>query len=229
MVSAARKIRIVTECSGLEPLPYVFDRLGLAGKYEMEAACEIDPLCRRVIRLCHTGPARPKKMLKDISRRQPWELPDHDLYVAGFPCQPFSTTGARQGVRDAKGRGLIITPPRWPPNAHGHSFWRTSKAWSRNTGQLSRTFCNSCARWRGPRTKWDSKYSARQTLASHSIESAFTSWACSGLPGFLESHSRGPPRGGVNRCPQRWAGGATPTDARRASGNNNFSCAQRPN
>jgi len=108
MASAARKIRIVTECSGLEPLPYVFDRLGLAGKYEMEAACEIDPLCRRVIRLCHTGPARPKKMFKDISRRQPWELPDHDLYVAGFPCQPFSTMGARQGVRDAKGRGLII-------------------------------------------------------------------------------------------------------------------------
>ena len=60
MVSAARKIRIVTECSGLEPLPYVFERLGLAGRYEMAAACEIDPICRRVIRLCHTGSARPK-------------------------------------------------------------------------------------------------------------------------------------------------------------------------
>jgi len=49
MVSAARKIRIVTECSGLEPLPYVFERLGLAGRYEMAAACEIDPICRRVM------------------------------------------------------------------------------------------------------------------------------------------------------------------------------------
>ena len=64
MVSAARKTRIMAECSGLEPLPYVFDRLGLAGKYETAAACEIDPLCRRVIRLCHTGSARPKKMLR---------------------------------------------------------------------------------------------------------------------------------------------------------------------
>ena len=61
MVSAARKIRIVTECSGLEPLPYVFERIGLAGRYEMATACEIDPICRRVIRLCHTGTTRPNK------------------------------------------------------------------------------------------------------------------------------------------------------------------------
>ena len=61
MLSAARKIRIVTECSGLEPLPYVFDRLGLAGKCEMAAACEIGPVCGRAIRLCHPGSTRPKQ------------------------------------------------------------------------------------------------------------------------------------------------------------------------
>jgi len=108
MVSAARKIRIVTECSGLEPLPYVFDRLGLAGRYEMAAAGEIDPVCCRVIGLCHTGSARPQQIFEDICLRRPKDLPDHDLYVAGFPCQPFSTMGCRQGVRDARGRGLII-------------------------------------------------------------------------------------------------------------------------
>jgi len=103
-----RKIRVVTECSGLEPLPYVLDRLGLAGQYKMVAGCEVDPHCRRVIRLCHEGDARPRQLFKDITRRRPEQLPDHDLYVAGFPCQPFSTMGSRQGVDDPSGRGLII-------------------------------------------------------------------------------------------------------------------------
>ena len=106
--SPQRTIRVVTECSGLEPLPYALDNLGLAGQYRMVAACEVDRACRRVIRMCHQGHARPKLMFKDITRRHPDELPDHDLYVAGFPCQPFSTMGSRQGVRDKLGRGLII-------------------------------------------------------------------------------------------------------------------------
>ena len=67
------KLRVVTECSGLEPLPCVLDRLGLSGRYLMVAACEIDPVCRRVIRLRHRGPARPQKMFKDISRRDGWK------------------------------------------------------------------------------------------------------------------------------------------------------------
>ena len=103
-----RKIRIVTECSGLEPLPYVLDRLGLRGRYSLVASCEIDPQCRRVIRLCHRGDARPKLMFKDISQRRPEQLPDHDLYVAGFPCQPFSAMGSGQGVNDKLGRGRIV-------------------------------------------------------------------------------------------------------------------------
>ena len=76
MVSAAaRKIRIVTECSGLEPLPYVFERLGLAGRYEMAAACEIDPICSRAF----GHPKNPQTMIFMLlvflaNRSQRWEL-----------------------------------------------------------------------------------------------------------------------------------------------------------
>ena len=88
-------IHVVTECSGLEPLPYALDKLGLQGQYVIEAACEIDPKCRRVIKACHTGKAAPRRLYRDIGKRLPEELPDHDLYVAGFasPCLPLHRAG----------------------------------------------------------------------------------------------------------------------------------------
>ncbi len=39
----------------------------------------------------------------DITKIEAGEIPDHDLLLAGFPCQPFSIMGESKGFEDARG------------------------------------------------------------------------------------------------------------------------------
>jgi len=50
----------------------------------------------------------PKIFYDDLTVRDNTAAPKADLYVAGFPCQPFSTAGKQQGFADARGRGEIF-------------------------------------------------------------------------------------------------------------------------
>lgn len=44
----------------------------------------------------------------DIREVDAESIPDFDVLLAGFPCQPFSNAGNRQGINDESGRGTLF-------------------------------------------------------------------------------------------------------------------------
>jgi DNA (cytosine-5)-methyltransferase 1 len=84
--------------SGIGGLDLGLDRAGMTCVGQVE----LDPFCRTV--LTEHWPEVPKH--DDVRTAPGWWLgttrPRVDLVAGGFPCQPFSTAGRRQGIADER-------------------------------------------------------------------------------------------------------------------------------
>lgn len=91
-------MKIATDFSGIGSPEMALKLLNI--EHEQVFACEIDKYARKSFKAIH---GNPQTFYKDITKRDHSEIPQLDLYVAGFPCQAFSMAGKRKGFDDVRG------------------------------------------------------------------------------------------------------------------------------
>jgi DNA (cytosine-5)-methyltransferase 1 len=84
--------------AGIGGMRLGFERAG--GKCLL--TCEIDDAATETYSL-NFSPKHDHVYAGDIGKLLSSEIPDHDVVVAGFPCQPYSIAGLRRGLKDERG------------------------------------------------------------------------------------------------------------------------------
>lgn len=98
-------VKLLSLFSGIGAFEKALQNLDIP--FELVAYCEIDKYASKAYSVLHNAPE--SMNLGDITKVDETTLPtDIDLITYGFPCQPFSTAGRREGFNDSKGRGNLF-------------------------------------------------------------------------------------------------------------------------
>ena len=90
-------LRLFESFAGYGGASFALQKAGMA--FETIGYSEIDKFACQLYELNHPG----VPSFGDITKINPDELPDFDLFTGGFPCQPFSQVGLGQGEQDIRG------------------------------------------------------------------------------------------------------------------------------
>ena len=91
------KLKTADLFSGIGGIRAGFEKAG----FETVVAIDHDKYCKVTYDLNF---GEPKMLIDNINEINPESLPDFDILLAGFPCQPFSIAGQKEGFKD-KERG----------------------------------------------------------------------------------------------------------------------------
>ncbi len=89
-------LRVGTDCSGIEAPIQAFENLDVEFKHVFSS--DKDPHVQQMIRANFAG----HHIYEDLTKRDHAQVPDCDVYVAGWPCQGNSSAGKRKGFADAR-------------------------------------------------------------------------------------------------------------------------------
>ena len=88
-------LRYIDLCAGLGGFHLALKKMG----HECVFASELKEDLRKLYAINFPG----CRIEGDLTKIEPKDIPAHDILCAGFPCQPFSQAGKREGFEDERG------------------------------------------------------------------------------------------------------------------------------